>query len=161
MTSYTAPIRDMRFAMDALGLLPALAVLPGYTDATPDLRDALLAEAGKLAEDLLAPVNFSGDKQGAVLENGVVRTAEGFKEAYAAYVEGGWNSLAFDPEYGGQGLPWLLGFATSEMWVSANNSWGLCPILTSGAVELLSAHGSSEQKELYLEDVLKFLEVSL
>ena len=154
MTSYTAPIRDMRFAMDALGLLPALAVLPGYTDATPDLRDALLAEAGKLAEDLLAPVNFSGDKQGAVLENGVVRTAEGFKEAYAAYVEGGWNSLAFDPEYGGQGLPWLLGFATSEMWVSANNSWGLCPILTSGAVELLSAHGSSEQKELYLEKLV-------
>ena len=154
MTSYTAPIRDMRFAMDALGLLPALAVLPGYTDATPDLRDALLAEAGKLAEDLLAPVNFSGDKQGAVLENGVVRTAEGFKEAYAAYVEGGWNSLAFDPEHGGQGLPWLLGFATSEMWVSANNSWGLCPILTSGAVELLSAHGSSEQKALYLEKLV-------
>ncbi len=154
MTSYTAPIRDMRFAMDALGLLPALAELPGYTDATPDLRDALLAEAGKLAEDLLAPVNFSGDKQGAVLENGVVRTAEGFKEAYAAYVEGGWNSLAFDPEYGGQGLPWLLGFATSEMWVSANNSWGLCPMLTSGAVELLSAHGSSEQKALYLEKLV-------
>ena len=154
MTSYTAPIRDMRFAMDALGLLPALAELPGYTDATPDLRDALLAEAGKLAEDLLAPVNFSGDKQGAVLENGVVRTAEGFKEAYAAYVEGGWNSLAFDPEHGGQGLPWLLGFATSEMWVSANNSWGLCPMLTSGAVELLSAHGSSEQKALYLEKLV-------
>ena len=154
MTSYTAPIRDMRFAMDALGLLPALAELPGYTDATPDLRDALLAEAGKLAEDLLAPVNFSGDKQGAVLENGVVRTAEGFKEAYAAYVEGGWNSLAFDPEHGGQGLPWLLGFATSEMWVSANNSWGLCPMLTSGAVELLSAHGSSEQKSLYLEKLV-------
>jgi alkylation response protein AidB-like acyl-CoA dehydrogenase len=144
----------MRFAMDALGLLPALAELPGYTDATPDLRDALLAEAGKLAEDLLAPVNFSGDKQGAVLENGVVRTAEGFKEAYAAYVEGGWNSLAFDPEHGGQGLPWLLGFATSEMWVSANNSWGLCPMLTSGAVELLSAHGSSEQKALYLEKLV-------
>jgi alkylation response protein AidB-like acyl-CoA dehydrogenase len=118
------------------------------------LRDALLAEAGKLAEDLLAPVNFSGDKQGAVLENGVVRTAEGFKEAYAAYVEGGWNSLAFDPEHGGQGLPWLLGFATSEMWVSANNSWGLCPMLTSGAVELLSAHGSSEQKALYLEKLV-------
>ena len=154
MTSYTAPIRDMRFAMDALGLLPALAELPGYTDATPDLRDALLAEAGKLAEDLLAPVNFSGDKQGAVLENGVVRTAEGFKEAYAAYVEGGWNSLAFDPEHGGQGLPWLLGFATSEMWVSANNSWGLCPMLTGGAVELLSAHGSSEQKALYLEKLV-------
>jgi alkylation response protein AidB-like acyl-CoA dehydrogenase len=154
MTSYTAPIRDMRFAMDALGLLPALAELPGYTDATPDLREALLAEAGKLAEDLLAPVNFSGDKQGAVLENGVVRTAEGFKEAYAAYVEGGWNSLAFDPEHGGQGLPWLLGFATSEMWVSANNSWGLCPMLTSGAVELLSAHGSSEQKALYLEKLV-------
>ena len=154
MTSYTAPIRDIRFAMDALGLLPALAELPGYTDATPDLRDALLAEAGKLAEDLLAPVNFSGDKQGAVLKNGVVRTADGFKEAYAAYVEGGWNSLAFDSEHGGQGLPWLLGFATSEMWVSANNSWGLCPMLTSGAVEMLSAHGSSEQKALYLEKLV-------
>jgi 3-(methylthio)propanoyl-CoA dehydrogenase len=154
MTSYTAPIRDMRFAMDALGLLPALADLPGYTDATPDLRDALLEEAGKLAGDLLAPVNASGDKQGAVLENGVVRTADGFKQAYAAYVEGGWNSLAFDPEHGGQGLPWLLGFATSEMWVSANNSWGLCPMLTSGAVELLSAHGTSEQKALYLEKLV-------
>ena len=154
MTSYTAPIRDMRFAMDALGLLPALAGLPDYLDATPDLRDAMLEEAGKLAGDLLAPVNFSGDQQGAVLENGVVRTADGFKEAYAAYVEGGWNSLAFDPEYGGQGLPWLLGFATAEMWVSANNSWGLCPMLTSGAVELLSAHGTSEQKALYLEKLV-------
>ncbi|MBT5667116.1 MAG: acyl-CoA dehydrogenase, partial [Rhodospirillaceae bacterium] len=111
-------------------------------------------EAGKLAGDLLAPVNASGDKQGAVLENGVVRTADGFKQAYAAYVEGGWNSLAFDPEFGGQGLPWLLGFATAEMWVSANNSWGLCPMLTSGAVELLSAHGTPEQKALYLEKLI-------
>ena len=154
MTSYTAPTRDMQFAMDALGLLPALAALPDYVDATPDLRDAMLEEAGKLASDMLAPINFSGDQQGAVLENGVVRTADGFKEAYAAYVEGGWNSLAFDPEFGGQGLPWLLGFAMAEMWVSANNSWGLCPMLTSGAVELLSAHGTPEQKALYLEKLI-------
>ena len=154
MISYNAPIQDMRFAMDALGLLPALSALPDYTDATADLRDAMLEEAGKLAAEKLATLNYSGDKQGAVLENGVVRTADGFKEAYGAFVEGGWNSVPFDPEFGGQGLPWLFGFATSEMWVSANSAWGLCPILTGGAVELLRAHGTDEQNALYLEKLV-------
>ena len=154
MIPYTAPIRDMRFTMDALGLLPELTKLPDYADATEDLRDAMLEEAGKLAADIIAPLNESGDKQGVVLENGVVRTPDGFKEAYAAFVEGGWNSLPFDPEFGGQGLPWLFSFATTEMWVSANNAWGLCPILTSGAVELLREHGTDEQKALYLEKLV-------
>ncbi|MFT6582611.1 MAG: alkylation response protein AidB-like acyl-CoA dehydrogenase, partial [Alphaproteobacteria bacterium] len=154
MIPYNAPTQDMRFAMDALGLLPALSALPDYADATADLRDAMLEEAGKLATEKLAPLNYSGDKQGVVLENGIVRTADGFKEAYKAFVEGGWNSVPFDPEFGGQGLPWLFGFATSEMWISANSSWGLCPILTGGAVELLRVHGTDEQNALYLEKLV-------
>jgi 3-(methylthio)propanoyl-CoA dehydrogenase len=154
MIPYNAPLQDMRFAMDALGLLPALSALPDYADATAELRDAMLEEAGKLAAEKLAPLNYSGDKQGAVLENGVVRTADGFKEAYKTFVEGGWNSVPFDPEFGGQGLPWLFGFATSEMWISANSAWGLCPVLTGGAVELLRAHGTDEQNALYLEKLV-------
>jgi len=154
MTAYNAPTQDMRFVMNELGLLPAIQSLPGCEDTNAELVEAVLEEAGKLAGGVLAPINASGDAQGAVLENGIVRTADGFADAYKQFVDGGWNSIPFDPDYGGQGLPWLVGIAAEEMWVSANNAWALCPMLTMGAVDLLSAHGTAEQKSTYLEKLI-------
>jgi alkylation response protein AidB-like acyl-CoA dehydrogenase len=150
MTDYAAPLADMRFALNELAGLKDIAGLPGYEEATPDLVDAVLEEANKLASEVIAPLNHSGDKEKAVYENGAVRTPKGFAEAYGQFVEGGWNALPFDPDYGGQGLPWTLGSALAEMWNSANMAFALCPLLTQGAVELLQAHGSEEQKDSYL-----------
>jgi len=148
--SYAAPLADMRFVLDEVAGLDQLAQLPGYEAASPDLVEAILEEAAKLARNELAPLNQPADRAGSVLENGVVRTPAGFREAYARYVEGGWNGLAFDPEYGGQGLPLALAIPVAEMWNSACMSFALCPLLTVGAVELLQAHGSEEQKQQYL-----------
>ena len=152
--TYQAPIADMRFALDAVAGLPEIARLPGYEEATADLVDAILAEAAKLAGDVLAPLNHAGDRDGSVFENGVVRTPDGFQEAYAQFVAGGWNALPFDPAFGGQGLPWSLATAVQEMWQAANLSFGLCPLLTVGAVELLQAHGSDQQKSDYLAKLI-------
>jgi len=148
--SYAAPLADMRFVLEEVAELDKLAQLPGYEAASPDLVEAILGEAAKLAGNELAPLNQPADRAGSVLENGVVRTPPGFREAYARYVEGGWNGLAFDPEYGGQGLPLALAIPVAEMWNSACMSFALCPLLTVGAVELLHAHGSEEQKQRYL-----------
>ena len=150
MTTYSAPLADMRFALMELAGLEDLSGLPGYEEISPDLLDAVLEEANKLASGVIAPLNHPGDREKAIFENGVVRTPKGFPEAYAQFVEGGWNALPFDPDYGGQGLPWALGSALSEMWNSASMAFALCPLLTQGAVELLQAHGSDEQKESYL-----------
>jgi len=151
MTSYHAPLADMRFLLHELGLLKSVNGLPGMEEATGDLVDAILEEANKLARDKLAPINHPADLSGgSKLENGVVRTPAGWKEAYDAFVEGGWNAVPFDPDFGGQGLPWLVGIALQEMWQSANMAWALCPLLTQGAVELLTAHGSDEQKAVWL-----------
>src|SRR6266446_10994621 len=148
--SYAAPLADMRFVLEEVAAIEEVARLPGYEAAPPDLVEAILGEAGKLAQTVLAPFNHPADRAGSVLENGVVRTPPGFREAYARYVEGGWNGLAFDPEYGGQGLPLALAIPVAEMWNSACMSFALCPMLTVGAVELLQAHGSAEQKRIYL-----------
>ena len=148
--SYSAPVAEMRFVLEEVAELNRLATLPGYEAASPDLVEAILDEAAKLAGNELAPLNQPADRAGSVLENGVVRTPAGFREAYAHYVEGGWNGLAFDPEYGGQGLPLALAIPVAEMWNSACMSFALCPLLTVGAVELLQAHGSDEQKQHYL-----------
>ena len=115
MIPYNAPIRDMRFVMQDLGLLDAVRALPGCEEASAELVDAVLEEAGKLAGGILAPINGSGDAQGSVLENGVVRSADGFADAYGTYVAGGWNAIPFDPAAGGQGLPWLVALAVEEM----------------------------------------------
>ena len=146
---YTPPLSEMRFALELAGL-EQVAALPGGAEATPDLVDAVLAEAGKLASEVLAPLNQSGDKEGARLENGVVYTPKGFKQAYRTFVDGGWNSVPFDPAYGGQGLPILLHIALGEMWSAANMSFALCPLLTFGAAEAINSHGSPAQKALYL-----------
>jgi len=139
--TYAAPLADMRLALDTFGNL---------SEDAAEIADAVLDEAAKFAEGELAPLNQIGDRVGSVLENGVVRTPPGFREAYRKYVEGGWNGLASAPEIGGQGLPQALAVPLTEMWNSACMGWALCPLLNHGAVEMLSAHGSPEQKARYL-----------
>jgi len=148
--SYNAPLRDMMFTLEEIAGIGEIATLPGYAEATPDLVQSILDEAGKFATGVLAPLNRTGDQQGSRLENGVVRTPDGFRDAYAQFVAAGWNSLQFDPEHGGQGLPWALAAAIQEMVTSACMSFSLCPLLTQGAVELLASHGSAAQKRTYL-----------
>ncbi len=147
---YTAPIEDMRFVLNKVVGLDAVAALPGYEEASAELVDAVLEEAGRLASEVLDPLNRSGDLEGARLENGVVYTAKGFKEAYRTFVEGGWNSVPFDPDYGGQGLPWTVQTPLMEIWAAANLSFSLCPLLNQGAVEAIASHGSDAQKATYL-----------
>ncbi|WNK01562.1 acyl-CoA dehydrogenase [Thalassospiraceae bacterium LMO-JJ14] len=154
MTAYRAPVEEMLFVMNEIGNLEDISGLPGYEDATPDLVQAILDEAGKLGTDVLDPINVSGDREGCTLENGVVRTPSGFKEAYRQFIDAGWNSMPFDPKYGGQGLPWLVSTGVSEIWHGANMAFGLCPLLTGGAAELLSIHGSDELKGIYLENMI-------
>ncbi len=152
--TYSAPITDMRFVLNRVIGFDRIAGLPGYEDATPDLVDSVLEEAGKFAAEVLAPINATGDREGSKLENGVVHQPECFRAAYKRYVEAGWNGVPFEPEYGGQGLPWALAFAVQEMWQSANMAFGLCPMLNQGAVELLSEHGSPDQKEMFLAKLI-------
>lgn len=154
MADFNAPLDDMRFVINDLVGLDQIAALPGCGETTADLVDAILEEAGKLGSGVLAPINRSGDAEGCVLENGVVRTPNGFKEAYEQYIEGGWNGLACDAEYGGQDLPWLVATAVSEIFHAANMSFMLNPMLTQGAVELLGHHGSDRLKARYLENLI-------
>jgi alkylation response protein AidB-like acyl-CoA dehydrogenase len=144
----------MRFCLHELGLIERAAALPGYQETGADLVDAILEESGKFAAEILAPINHTGDSEGSVLENGKVRTPTGFAEAYKGFVESGWASLPFNPDHGGQGLPWVVAAATQEMWLSANTAWSLCQVLTTGAVELLEEHGTEEQKAIYLEKLI-------
>src|SRR5690348_11461690 len=137
MTTYIAPLRDMNFVIRELAGLPQLATLPGYEEATPELCEAVLGEAAKLASEVLAPLNKIGDERGASLTDNGVLAAPGFTAAYRQFVENGWNGLSGDPEHGGQGLPWLIAAATVEIWNSANMSFALCPLLTAGATEAL------------------------
>ena len=154
MSDYAAPLRDIRFAMTEIAELDGVVALPGMEEISVDLVDAVLTEAGRFADEAVAPLNRVGDMQGALLENGVVRTAAGFRETYRQFCEGGWNGAPFDPEYGGQGLPWLVSTALTEMWQSACLSFSLAPLLTQGAVDLLAHHGSEEQKDVFLEKMI-------
>ena len=128
----------------------SLAKLPGYEDATPDTIQAILEEAAKLCENVLFPLNRTGDEEGCTYENGVVRTPKGFKEAYDQFREGGWTAVTCDPEYGGQGLPATVGFALQEMFTASNQAFSMYPGLSHGAYEALSRHGSDELKKTYL-----------
>ncbi len=152
--SYTPPIEEMRFALEAVAELGRLRCLPGGDAIEADTVGQILDEAGKLARDIVAPLNRIGDKTGSKLENGVVRTPPGWRDAYRAFAEGGWNTLAFDPAHGGQGLPWGVALAVHEMWESANLSFALCPLLTAGAIDLLQSHGSEAQKAIYLPQMI-------
>ncbi|MCK9259934.1 MAG: acyl-CoA dehydrogenase C-terminal domain-containing protein [Azoarcus sp.] len=150
MSNYTAPIRDMQFVMNELADFDGVAALPGNDDVSSDLVDAILEEANKFASGVLAPLNWSGDQEGASWNEGNVKTATGWKDAYRQFAESGWTALACDPEYGGQGLPKLLSTSVMEMWKSANMAFSLCPMLTTGAIESLMLRGSDEQKAMYL-----------
>jgi alkylation response protein AidB-like acyl-CoA dehydrogenase len=151
MPAYKAPLRDIRFVIYELLQADKLAnSVPEYAEATPDVIDAILESAGTFCEEVLQPLNHPGDEEGCHFENGVVTTPKGFKEAYAKFVEGGWPGLPCDPKYGGQGLPKLINFAVEEMICSANLSFGMYPGLSNGNYNALYAHGSEEQKTLYL-----------
>jgi 3-(methylthio)propanoyl-CoA dehydrogenase len=154
VTTYIAPLKDMQFVLRELAGLEHLAKVPAFAEATPELAEAVLEEAAKLASGVLAPLNKTGDQSGARLtETGVV-AADGFAGAYRQFVENGWNGLAGDPEHGGQGLPGLVAAATVAMWNSANMSFALCPLLTAGATEAIKQHASSELKGRYLPKLI-------
>ena len=149
MTQYTAPTRDMDFLLHEV-LEVGTADIPGYEVLERDLTTAVLEEAGKIARDVLAPLNASGDQEGCRLENGVVYTPNGFKAAFEAMKSGGWTALDCDPEYGGQGMPYVLATAVGEMFVSANMAFNMYQGLTHGAYSAIHAHGTDAQKSTYL-----------
>jgi alkylation response protein AidB-like acyl-CoA dehydrogenase len=155
MPSYKAPLRDMQFVLfDVLKIQDAGNILKAYGENTPDVINAVLEEAGRFCENVLQPINRIGDEEGCTFDAGTVRTPEGVKEAYAKFVEGGWSSLACDPEYGGQGLTTPVSFAFDEMLSSANLSFGLFPLLTRGAYHALRAHATEELKQTYLPNMV-------
>ena len=154
--SYSAPTRDMQFVINELVGLDDLASLGAFKDQDvgPELLEAILDEAGKFAAEVLAPLNASGDRQGATLVDGQVRAADGFKDAYRQFIDGGWNGLGCPPEHQGQGLPELISVASHEMWNSANLSFALCPLLTAGAIEAIKKHGTEQQQAIYLDKLV-------
>jgi alkylation response protein AidB-like acyl-CoA dehydrogenase len=154
LSDYTAPAADLRFALEEIAGLDALARLPGYAETTTELVAQVLEEAGRFATGVLAPLNQTGDEEGSRLENGVVRTPAGFADAYRQFIEAGWHGVAFDPAHGGQGLPLSVATALSEIWNGANMSFALCPMLTQGAVESLERHGSDGQKAMFLDKLV-------
>ena len=148
--TYTAPLAEQRFVLDHVARIGDLAALPGFEAATPDMVDAILGEASKLAADVFAPLNRIGDTEGAKRDGDDVRLPAGFAAAYARYVEGGWASLGAHPAHGGQGLPFVLASAVQEQLTSANMAFSLCMMLSQGAIEALQAHASPELQATYL-----------
>ncbi|MFK8077378.1 MAG: acyl-CoA dehydrogenase [Granulosicoccus sp.] len=153
--TYTAPVKDISFVLNNVVGLSDIAQLQGFEDASPDLVEAILDESAKFTGDVLAPLNWVGDQQGSQWNEGEVTTPDGWKEAYQQFVENGWGSLSFPPEFGGQGLPMCVSAAVQEMWHSANMSFGLCPLLTQGAVDAIAHHASDELKQLYLPKMVE------
>ena len=153
MPIYNPPLRDMQFVMhELLNVTADLKAMPAHADMDADTINAVLEEGGKFAADVAFPLNISGDSQGCKLnkETHEVTTPDGFKEAYAQYIQGGWAALACDPAYGGQGLPLVVNQCFYEMLNSANQAWTMYPGLTHGAYAALHAHGTDEQKQTYL-----------
>lgn len=155
MQEYKAPIRDFQFVMQEMLDCSTHYESLGYSDATPDMVDAILTEAGKFSEKVLAPINQSGDAEGCSWENGVVTTPKGFKEAYQQYVDGGWQTLAQSPTYGGQGLPHSLATTISEMLSSANHSFAMYPGLSHGCMATLEKYGTEQQKSIFLSKLIE------
>jgi alkylation response protein AidB-like acyl-CoA dehydrogenase len=153
MPSYSPTTRDLSFVLHDVLKVEAQAT-PGYADLDPSFTGAILEEAGKIARDVLAPLNRVGDTEGCHLDNGVVRTPKGFKAAFDLVREGGWTGLDCDPAYGGQGMPYVLATAVGEMHVSANMALNMYPGLTHGAYSAIHAHGSEAQKAMYLPNLV-------
>ncbi|TAL86648.1 MAG: acyl-CoA dehydrogenase [Rhodanobacter sp.] len=157
MTLYKAPLDDQRFALfDVLGAEAVLTQLEGGAEHSRELIDAVLEEAGKLAEQILAPTNGPGDEEGCHFDKAsqTVTTPKGFKDAYRQFAEGGWSGLTMPEAFGGQGLPGVLGTATTELFQSGNLSWSLYPLLSEGACHAMEMHGTEQQKEQYLKPIV-------
>jgi alkylation response protein AidB-like acyl-CoA dehydrogenase len=150
MSDYKAPLRDIAFSLNEVLDYTEHCQRIGATDVNEELASAILEEAAKFAENVIAPLNKVGDQEGCQWNEGSVTTPSGFKEAYAQFVEGGWPGLPMPEEYGGQGLPGSLNFALYELLYSANHAWTMYPTLSGGAVETILAHGTDEQKQRYL-----------
>jgi len=151
MPDYEAPLADMRFVLENIVDLPALAQLPGFEHADPDMVYGILAESGRFFSQEFAPLNRVGDTQHSRRsEDGSVTTPDGFVRAYRRYVDAGWQGVPFPAEYGGGGFPWLIAIAMQEMMTAANMAFSLCPLLTQGAIDMLLHYGSEEQREVYL-----------
>ena len=155
MSAYRPPIEEMLFVQRQVAGLAQVLALEAFAEADEALVRQVLEEAGRFACQELEPLAAVADRQPARLENGRVVTPPGFAEAYRRFVEGGWNGLAFPPEWGGQGLPWLVNGAVAEIWNAANMTFELCPLLTQAGIEALLAHGSDQQKRLYLPKLVE------
>ncbi len=155
MPEYRAPLDDIRFVLNELVQLPQLAAtIPAFENATVDVVDSVLAEAGRFAGEVLSPLNRSGDREGVRIIGDDVKAANDFPEAYRAFAAAGWVSLSGDPEYGGQGLPHAVAAPASEMWAAANTSFANCPELARGAISALQAHASPELRAQFLPRVI-------
>ena len=152
--AFTAPVKDQLFCMKELAGIDKIAQIPGFEDAGYETAQAVLEESAKFNEGVVAPLNWSGDQDHGSWDNGVVRASKGFKEAYAALAEGGWQGLGQPAEYGGQGLPKIIGAACVEQTMAANLSFSLCSILTGGAIEALLTAGSDELKTRYIPNMV-------
>ena len=154
MTDYKAPINDVSFIVNDVLNLSQLTSIPDFSEATDELIDAVMEEAGKFAGEVFAPLNRIGDLQHSRAVDGEVKTPDGFKQAYQLFVDNGWLSLAQNPEFGGQGLPFTVHMVASEFWNSANISMALNPMLTAGAIDALEAHAGDELKQTYLPKLI-------
>ena len=152
--SYSAPVKDMLFDLEHIARIDQIAQLPGFEDATLETAQAVLAESAKFACDVVAPLNWQGDIHPSTWSQGVVTAAPGFKQAFEQFVEGGWQGLQHAAEWGGQGLPRVIGAACNEMLNAASLSFSLCPLLSDGAIEALLTAGSDELKATYLEKLV-------
>ncbi|MFT7440419.1 MAG: alkylation response protein AidB-like acyl-CoA dehydrogenase, partial [Sulfitobacter sp.] len=153
MPSYTAPIKDMQFVLHDV-LKVTESGIPGYDELEADFTSAILEEAGKLTSEVLAPLNAVGDKEGCRLENGVIYTPTGFKDAFGKVKEGGWPGLDMPEQYGGQNMPYVIGTAVGEMFSASNQAFTMYQGLTHGAASAILAHGSDAQKDTYLPNMV-------
>ena len=153
MPHYIAPTKDMQYVLNDV-LDVKNSSIPGYADLDADFLSAILEEAGKITSQVLAPLNVVGDQEGCHFENGVIRTPAGFKDAFEHVKEGGWTGIDCDPEFGGQGLPYLVGTAVGEMFASSNMAFGMYQGLTHGAYSAIHAHGTEAQKQTYLPNMV-------
>lgn len=151
MPIYSAPVRDYLFVLDEVLNIKSIDDMPGYADLEADTISAIMSEAAKFCENELLPINLSGDEEGCTLNpDGTVSTPKGFKEAFDKYNEGGWMGLSAPEEYGGQGLPYIMGIVMEELMVSSNHSWAMYPGLTHGAMAAFEVTGSDDQKQRFL-----------
>ncbi|WP_374368660.1 acyl-CoA dehydrogenase [Dongia sp.] len=153
MSGYEAPLADILFMLEEIAGLGEIAALPGYEEASPETIADILTAAGTFAGEVLGPINRNGDK-GCVFKDGKVTTPEGYRDAYQRFVADGWNAVAFDPEYGGQGMPWAVTTALQEIWNGGSVAFAACPMLTQAAVEAIYHHGSEAQRAKYLPKLI-------